>query len=217
MNQTTLSVTKRLSFEYTIVLLLSALILLLHFFFHSEQILSHDYSIFYLDEEFSVGSVFTTCVAFLTFVYGIKITFNSTTIKRKLGYIAASSLFIYYAFEESFSFRDSLNNFLKEHVDFISEIAKFSWVFSLGIFVLIFFVILLTLGLKEKRRVVRYSIFMGLLSFILVVLLELIGVRLYGISDWYIVVVGFEEFMEMIGLAFFLNAFTFKLKEPTLL
>ncbi len=203
------------SIDFWIIVGLSSIVLLTHFLFHSEQILSHDYSIFYLDEEFSVGSVFTTCIAFLTFVYSIKVAFNSSTIKRKLGYIAASSLFIYYAFEESFSFRDSVNTLLKDNVNFLSEMAKFSWVFSLGIFVALFFAILLTLGLKEKRKIVKYSIFMGLLSFILVVLLELIGGRLYGISDWYIVVVGFEEFMEMIGLAFFLNALTFKLKEPT--
>lgn len=206
-----------LTTEFIILACLSSLVLLLHFFFHGSHVLNYPYSIFYLDEEFSLGSIYTSCVAFLSFIYALKVSGLVLSIKRKLVYISASLLFLYYAFEESFSFRDSLNNFLKEHVDFISEIAKFSWVFSLGIFVLVFFAILLMLGLKEKRRVVRYSIFMGLLSFILVVLLELIGGRLYGISDWYIVVVGFEEFMEMIGLAFFLNAFTFKLKEPTLL
>ncbi len=201
---------KTLTPEFKLITFVSFIVLILHFLLHSVRILQYSYSIFYLDESFSIGSIITTCIAFSAFVYAGKIALVSTKKSESILYFLYSGVFILFGLEEAFSFRDALNDFIKSNVSFLSDAANFSWVISLGVFVAIFFAFLLYGTLKEKSDV-RKFMFLGLICFVLVAVLELIGGRLYGVSDLYLIEVGIEEFLEMIGLAFFVNAFGIKL------
>ncbi len=204
------AIIKSLRSEFITIGIVSLLVLIMHFLFHGNKVLNFSYSIFYLDESFSIGSILTTAIAFAVFLYSIKVFVLSKGSREKLTYLAFSVVFLAFGFEEAFSFRDELNTFIKENIEFLSSAANFSWIISLGIFVVVFFAFIIYSAIKETK-LVKLSMLGGVLCLLGVVILEIIGGRLYGVSDTYIVAVGIEEFLEMLGLAFFLNGLALKL------
>lgn len=205
------SIAKSLRSEFVIIFIVSLIVFALHFFFHGNKVLNFSYSIFYLDESFSIGSILTTAIAFSVFLYSAKVFLSSQNVRDKITYFVYSLVFLAFGFEEAFSFRDEVNTFIKDNVEFLSGAANFSWILSLGIFVIIFFAFIIYSAYKESK-LVKFSMFAGVLCFLGVVVLEIIGGRLYNVSDAYIAVVGVEELLEMLGLAFFVNALVLKLE-----
>lgn len=191
-----------------VLILFSIITIVLHFTLHGLVILDKSYSIFYLDEEYSLGVVMTLGISFLTGV-----SFINYSRERKIAnfrsYSIAGFFFLAFAFDEFFSVHEYLNTLLRADGSFLKNIADYSWILSLMILIVIAFGFLIYLTLKEKNIDVKRSFAIGIIIFFLILGIELIGGRLYGDSK-YLVAVGIEEFLEMLGIIFFYNGISIK-------
>lgn len=189
-------------------------ILLLHLNLHEVRILGRDQSIFYLDEEITLAAYFVTVVS--AFV-GVLFFLYLDKVKNKLDkviHLTVGLFLIFLSLDEFFSIHEFVNGYIKENFDVIrnpDNFVSFSWIISLGIIIAITLVLLISLLILEKKRVVRLSYLFGILCFIGVLGIEVLGANSYG-EDSYIVYVGVEETLEMLGVTAFLNGILNKTK-----
>jgi lipoprotein signal peptidase len=198
-----------------IYMLLVFAVLVLHFIFHSWHVLGRSYSIFYLDEEVTLATMLTstlaivTAVAFFEFAYRVK----KDRLKSVTSYLAGF-FFLALAADEYFSIHEYLNTAIRndgESLGAIQGVAETSWVFSLGIIILIVILGFLYYIWNEKDSEVQKSYRIGLLFFIFVIVMEPVGGYFFG--EWfYLFLVGAEEVSEMLGICFFMNGIYLKSK-----
>lgn len=92
----------------------------------------------------------------------------------------------------------------------LNELASFSWVFTLGIIFLLISLFILREVFRENDKKIKLLLLLGIISYVIVIGVEVIGGQTYG-STIYILFVGIEEGLEMIGTVFFIEAFRNKL------
>lgn len=191
------------------------IIALLHYTLMSEAVLGKPQSIFYMDEEITLASWFTSVLAFTTGYFFLRYSNElrkvasktSTETKEGLITLFTGIFFLLLSFDEYFSVHEYLNGLIKHNTvsdSIFNEIAEFSWMGPLSIIMLVVVWAFIQLIRIETFPDIKRSYVIGLLLFILVLILELTGGRLYG--HWtYAWVVGLEETFEMFGIAMFLN------------
>lgn len=169
-----------------------------------------DTSLFYLDEELTFGSLFMLC---LTFYAGI-LTLRLFLQTKQYKYLIWLGIFWFLAIDEYFSIHEYLNDLLKRTLEpdnGIALLASMSWVFTLGFLFMIPAGYILYQTLKEENKRVRILLFLGLFSYVSVLIIEVIGGQTYG-EDVYLKFIGIEEGLELVGTIFFIEAFRHKLQ-----
>lgn len=167
-------------------------------------------SLFYLDEEFTLGAMLMFCLTFYSGILALELFFST----RKVKYLLWLAVFWTLGLDEYFSIHEYLNDVLKRFLDpenGIAQLASTSWVLTLGVLFLIPAGYIFYQALSEKERNVRNLLLLGFCSYIAVLLIELVGAQTYG-RDIYLFFIGIEEGLEMIGTIFFIEAFRQKLK-----
>jgi len=167
-------------------------------------------SLFYLDEDFTLGALFMFCLTFYAGVLALELFFST----KKYKYLIWLAIFWTLSLDEHFSIHEYINNSLKVNPDpgsNIAQLASISWVLTLGLLFLIpagyiFYQILI-----EKNERARTLILLGLFVYILILFIEVIGGQTYG-QDIYLTFVGIEEGLELVGTIFFVEAFRHKLQ-----
>jgi len=187
----------------------SFLTVLFHFLLHPVKILNMSTSVFYLDEELTLASILTVSFAFYCGILALEYFLKS---KKSLDFLWIL-IFWGLAFDEYFSIHEYLNDLIKKNIignDFLRELASISWVFTLGIiFILIALFIIRGVIIEKDMRII-YLLLLGVISYLTVIGVEVVGGQTYG-SVFYILFVGIEEGLEMIGTVFFIEAFRNKL------
>lgn len=186
------------------------LIVLAHFSLHEKRLFGMDTSLFYLDEELTFGSLFMLC---LTFYAGI-LTLRLFLQTKQYKYLIWLGIFWFLAIDEYFSIHEYLNDLLKRTLEpdnGIALLASMSWVFTLGFLFMIPAGYILYQTLKEENKRVRILLFLGLFSYVSVLIIEVIGGQTYG-EDVYLKFIGIEEGLELVGTIFFIEAFRHKLQ-----
>lgn len=181
-----------------------------HFLFHPARLLGMSTSLFYLDEEFTLGALLMFCLTFYCGILALELFFSTKQTK----YLIWLAIFWTLSLDEYFSIHEYLNDLLKRFLDpenGLAQLASKSWVLTLGILFLIPAGYILYHLVREKDQRVRNLFLLGLCFYILILLIEGMGGQTYG-KDIYIFFVGIEEGMEMIGTIFFIEAFRQKLK-----
>ncbi len=214
--------------KITLVLLVLAITTLaLHFLFHDVRILGIEYSIFYLDEDKTIAALLTSSIAIfssLLFIYylikkesinlnNLKQNFNNKkNLFKYLIYSFVAFFFLFLAFDEYFSIHEYLNQVVKDSIttdSVFNNIERISWIIPLSVLILIALLGLTLLIIIEKNSYIKNSYIFGIIAFILILVLEIIGGRLYGQSI-YLVFVGIEEFLEIVGVTLFFNGIILK-------
>lgn len=192
---------------------LAFVVILLHFLLQTWHPLGRTYSIFYLDEEITIATMFTSAIAIVTavgfFEYAYSIKKGSA--RRLLNYLIGL-FFILLAADEYFSIHEYLNTVIRTEgtpVQALNAIAETSWVFSLGILIVLVLLGLLYYIWTESNAEAQSSYRLGLLFFIFVIIMEPIGGYFFG--QWfYSLLVAAEELSEMLGICFFMNGIYIK-------
>lgn len=182
----------------------AVLIVILHFLFHPVRVLGMDTSIFYMDEKYALAAFYGTIISFLVGYEVLK------KINLKKGFlkwldIAFGSFFIYLSFDEYFEIHEYINGLFKNSLidnDLITSLANQSWIYSLSVLILLVFAMFFLKLKHSPAKSVKYIV-LGIISFILVIIFEIIGSYTYGHHS-YLYFVATEEGMEMIGLTMFL-------------
>ncbi len=201
----------KINLKVQLLIAISVLILVFHIFLDGWRPLGREYSIFYLDEEYTIGVLFTSAVAIFVGIEFITYSFLKD-IRQNILLLISGFFFLALALDEFFSIHESFNTYLGETltgIQVISDTTSFSWVFSLGIIVLLVILLLARLVISERDKTIQASYIIGLSLFVSVLGLELIGGRLFG-QEIYRFVIGLEEFFEMLGIIFFYNAIVLK-------
>ena len=193
------------------ILFLTAIVtVILHFTMHPVRVLDMQTSIFYMDEEFTIAALLTSAFAF----YAGILALDYYLLRRKVVNLIWSGIFFALALDEYFSIHEYLNGLFKRYLDetsILSNLASVSWIFTLGVIFLAIAVFILYWTVKEQNKAARLMLFLGMASYVTVLIIELIGGQTYG-RDIYLVFVGIEEGLEMVGTIFFIEAFRQKLK-----
>jgi hypothetical protein len=116
--------------------------------------------------------------------------------------------FVALAVDEYFEIHEYVNTLIKEVLredNFLGYLAHTSWVFPLAFIILLVFGLFVLKIVKEPCWEIRRFLWCGLASFFLVIVFEFLGAVSYG-NDIYVLFVGIEEGLEMIGVSFFLLA-----------
>lgn len=169
-------------------------------------------SIFYLDEEVTIGAFAMFVFSFYTGILALELFFKSNL--RKCKYLIWTNIFWLLALDEYFSIHEYLNHLLKLSFGLSSEVSKLasrSWVLTVGVLFLIPINYIFYQIFKEKNKNIKYLLLLGIFSYIFVLIIEYIGGGFYG-QKIYITFVGMEEGMELIGTLFFMEAFKQKTK-----
>lgn len=193
-----------------VLLVIAILIIMLHFSFHQTRVLGMHTSLFYLDEEITLGALYTSCLAFFAGLLNLELYLKKRIIKCIGWVIVFGSI----ALDEYLSIHEFLNDFIKRTYaegSFMSNLASTSWVLTIGLVFLLVALLILREIIKEKNKRIKSFMILGLLTYVLVITLELLGGQTYG-KDIYLVFVGLEEGMEMIGTIFFIQAFLVKVE-----
>lgn len=196
------------------LIVLIIITLLLHLNLHEVRILGRGQSVFYLDEEITFAAYFVTVVS--AFV-GVLFLLNLKNIVNKFDRLVNFSVglfFVLLSLDEFFSIHEFFNGYIKENISLIKNldsVFSFSWIISLGVIVIIALFLLLSLLIREKRKIIKISYLFGIFCFIGVLAIEIIGANSYG-DDSYIIYVGIEETLEMLGVVAFLNGVLYKNK-----
>ena len=162
-----------------------------------------------MDEELTLASILTVSFAFYCGILALEyFLFN-----RK--YINLLWILIFWglAFDEYFSIHEYLNDLFKNNLsgnNLLNELASVSWVFTLGIIFLLIALFIIREVLREKNERIKFLLLLGIICYITVIGVEVIGGQTYG-STIYMLFVGVEEGLEMIGTVFFIEAFRNKL------
>ncbi len=181
-----------------------------HFLLHPVRLFGMSTSLFYLDEEFTLGAMLMFCLAFYSGILALELFFST----KKFKYLLWLAVFWMLALDEYFSIHEYLNDTLKRFLDpehGIAQLASTSWVLTLGFIFLIPAGYIFYQALSEKEKNVRNLLFLGFGTYVTILFIELVGAQTYG-RDIYLFFVGVEEGMEMLGTIFFIEAFRQKLK-----
>jgi hypothetical protein len=192
---------------------LAFVVILLHFLLQTWHPLGRTYSIFYLDEEVTVATMFTSTIAIVTAVgfFEYAYSLGKDNFRKILNYLVGI-FFLLLAADEYFSIHEYLNTVIRTEgtpVNALNSVAETSWVFSLGFLIAIVLLGLLYYIWKEDESRVQASYRLGLLFFIFVIIMEPIGGYFFG--QWfYSLMVATEELSEMLGICFFMNGIYIK-------
>lgn len=183
-------------------------IVLLHFLFHPVRILGMDTSLFYMDEKYTLASFFSVTTAFLIgFLSLCRVCPYKRTLKEKSIEIGYGMFFLILSFDEYFEVHEYITTLIKGYFhqgELIGLLAQASWIFPLSLVIIAIFFILI-IKISTAGRDVRIPMVLGCVSFVTVLVCELLGSVTYGESI-YLVFVAIEEGMEMLGISFFLLA-----------
>jgi RsiW-degrading membrane proteinase PrsW (M82 family) len=202
---------KREEMLFGIFFSLALIITVLHFLYHPVRVLGMNTSIFYMDEKITLAAYFTTVVSFLTgFLFMIsslnipKVGGKEIKIKDRL-YTLLGIFFIVLSIDEYFEIHEFVNQMIKDTFsgNIIGNIANFSWVFPLIGIIIAIFILFALIFIKEKDKNIKIPLFLGIVCFLFVLILEPIGGSTFG-NDIYVLFVGLEEGLEMLGGTFFL-------------
>lgn len=183
-------------------------IVILHLLFHPIRVFGMDTSIFYMDEKYTLAAFFTTITAFLVGYLSLtNILFHKTGKVNKITDFGYGLFFLILSFDEYFEIHEYFNGMIKSGLkekEILTTLANFSWIFPLSIIITAIFILIL-IKIKKAGREAKKPLFIGCLSFFIVLLSELCGSATYG-KNIYLYFVAIEEGMEMIGVSFFLFA-----------
>lgn len=188
--------------------IVSILIVVLHLFFHPIRLLGMDTSIFYMDEKYTLASLFSTTCAFLIGFLYLSQLHDKNFLKKKLLNNALGFFFMILALDEFFEIHEYINTLIKEQLSntsLLGQLSNISWVFPLMIIILAVISLFLLKIIAEKNKMVKKLLISGIFCFFFVLVFELIGSVTYG-QEVFIYMVAVEEGLEMIGLCFFLSA-----------
>ncbi|HRN86289.1 MAG TPA: hypothetical protein PK863_03110 [Candidatus Dojkabacteria bacterium] len=189
--------------------LASFLTVLFHFLLHPLKVLNMSTSMFYMDEELTLASILTVSFAFYCGILALEYFLKS----KKLHDFLWILIFWGLAIDEYFSIHEYLNDLFKKNFsgnNLLNELASLSWVFTLGIIFLLISLFIIREVIKERDKSVKLLQLLGIITYITVIGVEVIGGQTYG-STIYVLFVGIEEGLEMIGTVFFIEAFRNKL------
>lgn len=199
---------------FLIFITTAILIIILHFLFHPIRVLGMDTSIFYMDENVTLSAFFTITTSFLIgFLTLINIE-KIKEIKERFLSCLFGFFFIFLSLDEYFEIHEYTNTLIKgvlRKENFFGQLANFSWIFPLSVFILLVFLSFLLKIFWEKKRQVKVPFLLGSFCFIFVLVFELLESATYG-QNVYLIFVGFEEGLEMIGVSFFLLSTLNKIK-----
>lgn len=193
---------------FLIFLFLAFLIVILHLLFHPVRVLGMDTSIFYMDEKYTLAAFFTTITAFLVGYLSL-VNAVSSKIKfiNKIVNIGYGLFFVILSIDEYFEIHEYINAIIKlgfKEKGKLGALVNFSWVFPLFIIIMAIFTLLLV-KIKKTEKEINKPLILGCLSFLVVLLFELLGSATYG-QNIYLYFVAVEEGMEMVGISFFFLA-----------
>lgn len=191
------------------------LIVLLHFLFHPVRVLGMTTSIFYMDEEITLAAWFQQVVAFTTGLLALYQVLPALKDKKEKLLTAGFGLFfIVLSFDEYFSIHEYINTVVKETLktgSLFGNLAQLSWIFPLSGVITIVFALFIMQIIREPIRTVRKWLMVGILSYVGVILFEFLGSLTYG-NSIYVLFVGLEEGLEMIGGVAFLASVLCKIE-----
>lgn len=191
---------------FSIFFLSAFFITFLHFIFHPVRVLGMNTSIFYLDERLTLASFYTTIVSFLI---GFLALLQIGSVKKGLDKILMCIFGIFFLFlstDEYFEIHEYINTLAKQSLGqgtTMSQLAHASWIFPLLVFIIGVFVMFILLIVRSKQKRVQIPLLLGVISYVFVLVFELIGGATFG-HDVYVTFVGLEEGLEMVGGSFFL-------------
>lgn len=180
-------------------------ITILHFLYHPIRVLGMDTSIFYMDERITLAAFYTTVISFLI---GFLSFTHLEKLTNKIDMLLTAvfgSFFLLLSADEYFEMHEYANTLIKMSLknNSLGVFAETSWIFPLGIFIILILSMFVVTIIREKRNTIRIPLILGLVSYMTVLILELFGGQVFG-KDVYVMFVGFEEGFEMIGGSFFL-------------
>ncbi|MCA9386642.1 hypothetical protein KC669_01265 [Candidatus Dojkabacteria bacterium] len=214
MNIPIVSFLRKLRFirEAQILIGFSILIFILHVFLQGWTPLNKPYSIFYLDEEYTIATMFTSAIALITGVFFLSQTKTMVKFRDLFAMLASGTFFVLLALDEYLSLHENFNTYIKEQLhgpESLTSAANSSWIYSLGIIILLVLIFLIYMIFREKEQSIQNSYIIGISLFLAVLILEIIGSNLFG-NQLYSLVIGIEELSEMVGICFFLNGIMLK-------
>ncbi len=142
----------RLHLKSQLYLVIAFVIFLLHLFLNSFKPLGKEYSIFYLDEEYTIGVLFTSALTLITGLEFISYAVKKF-IKKNLIIFLSGFFFLALSIDEFFSIHETFNTYIREsvlNIEIVKSSAEVSWVFSLLLLALIVIALLIMLVYKEK-------------------------------------------------------------------
>jgi hypothetical protein len=166
-----------------------------------------DTSIFYMDEKYTLAAFFTTVTAFLTGCLSLSRALSLKKMSQKIIDIGHGLFFIILALDEYFEIHEYTNTVIKTSLKeegMLKTLANFSWIFPLSLIIAAVFILLL-IKIKTAGKEIRMPLILGSLSFLTVLIFELLGSGTYG-QNVFLYFVAIEEGLEMIGVSFFLMA-----------
>ncbi|MCA9382984.1 hypothetical protein KC909_01335 [Candidatus Dojkabacteria bacterium] len=199
----------------TIFISIALLIVVLHFGLHWWKVLGKEQSIFYLDEQITLGSVYTIVLAFLAGYLHINKLSTGVKMTERIKITTIAAIFFAFMLDEYLEIHEYLNTLVKSslHEGTLADLANLSWIFPLSIIIFSVFAIFIWNFITERNKYAKYSYLAGSLMFVLVIILELAGASSYG-NNSYLYFVGFEEGLEMLAMSMFVLAgFNSGLKE----
>jgi hypothetical protein len=181
--------------------------MVLHFAYHPVRVLGRSQSIYYLDEEITLAAYFITVIsAFVGVIFLLNLKRINSKLDRLIN-LAVGLFFIFISLDEFFSIHEFVNGYIKENFNVIKNLdslMSFSWIISLGFLVVFALTLLISLLLRERNRIIKFSYLFGIFCFLGVLVVEILGANSFG-DDIYVFYVGVEETLEMLGVVAFLN------------
>ena len=165
-----------------------------------------DKSIFYMDERITLAAFYTVITSFLI---GFLALTQINKVKEdldKLLLFLFGLFFIFLSFDEYFEIHEYANTVVKNTLQkgtAFSQLSEMSWIFPLFFFILLVFGVFVLLFIREKEKQIKIPLMLGVICYIVVLILEVVGGQTFG-NDIYVWFVGAEEGFEMIGGSFFL-------------
>jgi hypothetical protein len=166
-----------------------------------------DTSIFYMDEKCTLAAFFITVTAFLVGCLSLSRALSLKKLRQKIIDTGYGLFFIILALDEYFEIHEYTNTVIKtsfKEEGILKTLANFSWIFPLSLIITAVFILLL-IKIKTVRKKIRMPLILGSLSFLTVLIFELLGSTTYG-QNIFLYFVAIEEGLEMIGASFFLLA-----------
>ncbi|MBW7953160.1 hypothetical protein H3C67_00015 [Candidatus Dojkabacteria bacterium] len=201
--------------ESLIFLSIIFVLALLHYFYHDIIVLGHSNSIFYLNEEFSLGTLFSCIFASFSTLLALK-HFRHT---KAISSLVWSILLFGLCLDEYLSIHEYLNEFIKRisnQESLFVNMAHYSWVISFGIgLAAILFIFFIQQLRSTKSRAHKNLLIAAVICYSLVLPLEVFGGQRFG-RESYIYFILVEEVLEMLGTVFLVELFIRKNAEESI-
>ena len=186
----------------------SVVIVILHLLFHPVRVLGMSTSIFYMDEKYTLASFMTAITAFLAGFFYLGFEKKGVGKITKLSNIGIGIFLIVLSLDEFFEVHEYANTLIKQRLTEstpLGALSHLSWIFPLSVIIILVFMLIAFKIIRERNIIAKKALILGAISFIIVLVFELIGAMTYG-YDIYVWAVAVEEGFEMIGVSFFLTA-----------